>query len=58
MCGLGNVDVLIAYIDGGSGSLLVQALIAGVVGTAATIRVFWSQIKARLFGTKPKEEDD
>ncbi len=53
-----DMQIWFAYIDGGSGSLLIQALIAGVLGAAATIKVFWSQIKLKFFGAKPKVDDD
>lgn len=36
----------LAYIDGGTGSLLIQAALAGILGLAATARVYWVQIKA------------
>lgn len=34
-----------AYIDPGSGSLLVQMLIASVVGVSVGIRAFWGRIR-------------
>ena len=34
----------LAYIDGGSGSLLFQILIAGVLGIGVTIRAYWAGI--------------
>lgn len=35
-----------AYLDPGTGSMLLQGLLATVVGTFAVIRVYWSRIKA------------
>jgi hypothetical protein len=33
------------YIDPGSGSLLFQLLISGVVGFIAVIKIYWHKIK-------------
>jgi hypothetical protein len=41
-----------AYLDPGTGSYIFQLLIAGVVGLAFVIKVFWGRIKGfftRLF---------
>jgi len=49
-----------AYIDPGTGSLILQMLIAVVVGTGFALGVFWKQVKGffvRLFGGKPKTQD-
>jgi hypothetical protein len=34
------------YLDPGAGSIIVQAVIAGVVGVAAALRVYWGKISA------------
>ena len=34
-----------AYIDPGTGTLIVQALIGAVVGSAVAIKIFWKRIK-------------
>jgi hypothetical protein len=34
-----------AYIDPGSGSFLIQMLVAGVLGASVTVKTFWKQIK-------------
>ena len=39
-----------AYIDPGSGSILLQAIIATIVGAGTTISIYWNKIK--LFFTK------
>lgn len=46
---------ILAYIDPGAGSLLIQLLIGGLAGLAALVRFRWSQIKA-TFSKKPQEE--
>jgi len=47
------------YLDPGSGSFLIQLLIATLLGLAVAVRASWSKIKG-WFGVKPKndEEDD
>lgn len=34
------------YVDPGSGSLLFQLLISGLVGFIAFIKIYWSKIKS------------
>jgi hypothetical protein len=46
-----------AYLDPGTGSFILQAAIAGVMGAVFTIKLYWSRIKAKLRGETPKEED-
>jgi hypothetical protein len=52
-----------AYIDPGTGSLIIQVLIAGLVGIIYLIKVFWRNIKEYLLkllrkirGTKKADE--
>lgn len=40
-----------AYIDPGTGSMMVQAIIAAVAGAAVTIRMSWARIRG-WFGRK------
>ena len=50
-----------AYLDPGSGSFLIQILIALFLGGAFAIRAFWGRIKsffARLLGREVLEEED
>jgi len=51
-----------AYIDPGTGSYLLQLLIAGLVGSAFAVKVFWRSITAffaRIFrGKKTSEGND
>lgn len=44
-----------AYIDPGSGSFALQALVAGLLGGLYAIKAFGWKIKEKLFG-KPKSE--
>ncbi len=50
-------NALRAYLDPGSGSLIVQLLIAAIVGILATFRLWKARLLA-LFGIKQESEDD
>ena len=45
------------YLDPGSGSFLIQLLIAVLLGLAVAVRASWSKIKG-WFGVKPKTDED
>ena len=45
------------YLDPGSGSFLIQLLIATALGLAIALRASWSKIKG-FFGVKPKPSDE
>ncbi len=45
------------YLDPGSGSFLIQILIATALGLAIALRASWGKIKG-LFGAKPKSSDE
>jgi hypothetical protein len=45
------------YLDPGSGSFLIQLLIAALLGLGVAIRASWGTIK-KWFGAKPKAEDE
>jgi O-antigen/teichoic acid export membrane protein len=38
-----------AYIDPGTGSLILQALVGAFFACALSIKIFWRRIKARFF---------
>lgn len=42
--------MILAYIDPGSGSILIQVILASFIGGIA---VFWQKIKALFTGKKP-----
>jgi hypothetical protein len=51
----------LAYLDPGSGSYLLQLLIAGALGFAFAIKIFWGRIKGfflRLLGKGAATEAD
>ena len=50
----------LVYLDGGSGSILLQMAIAALLGLGVATRAYWGKIKG-WFGIKSKpstEEDD
>ena len=51
----------LAYLDGGSGSILLQMAIAALLGLGVATRAYWGKIKG-WFGIKSKpstgEDDD
>lgn len=48
---------ILAYIDPGAGSLLIQLLIGGLAGLAALVKFRWNRIRA-AFTKKPQEESN
>ena len=47
-----------AYLDPGSGSFLVQLLIAGIVGVGFLIKAYWKKIKGLFNRSDAKSEED
>ena len=50
-----------AYLDPGTGSLILQMLIAGIIGAMFTIKLYWYRLKAfvaRIFGKVTETERD
>jgi len=50
---------VLPYLDPGSGSFIIQILIASLLGIGLALRSSWGKIRSR-FGRKavPEEEDD
>lgn len=48
----------LAYLDPGSGSYLLQLLIAGLVGSLFVIRASWDKIKNFFRGLFSRGDDD
>ena len=49
-----------AYLDPGTGSIILQSLIAGVIGSMAFARMYWTRLKEvlrRAFGAGQREDD-
>lgn len=43
------------YLDPGAGSILVQVVIAAMVGVTATVKIYWNRISAFLERRKKKQ---
>ena len=57
---LGNdlVDLQLAYIDPGAGSLVIQALVGAAAALLVTGKLYWRKIKSWFGGESPDSEDD
>ena len=47
-----------AYLDPGTGSMMLQALLGGIAGAAVVGRLYWHRLKASVtsrFGAKPRD---
>jgi hypothetical protein len=49
--------VHLAYLDAGSGSLIVQAAVAGFAGMAVAVKLYWRRLTGR-FRRQPAEAAD
>ena len=38
-----------AYLDPGTGSLVIQAVIGALVGVAITLKIYWYKLKEKIF---------
>ncbi len=57
---LGASPAVLAYLDPGTGSMLLQLLIAGILGALFTIKMYWYRFKrffARLLGKEIAEPE-
>ena len=49
---------LYAYLDPGSGSMLVQLLLGGVAGAAVVMKLGWERFKDMFRSSPPKQHDN
>jgi len=47
-----------AYLDPGSGSFIIQLIIAGIVGAGFLLRGYWSKIISFFRGATSEEDDE
>lgn len=50
-----------AYIDPGSGSVLLQLILGGIAGIGVVAKLYWDQVKTRcrsLFGRAERTKDE
>jgi len=45
-----------AYLDPGSGSMLVQLLLGGVAGAAVIVKLGWQRFRGMFGGSRAKDE--
>jgi len=46
-----------AYLDPGSGSYIIQLVVAGLLGGSLAIKIFWGNIKTFVSGLFSKKEE-
>lgn len=46
-----------AYLDPGTGSILVQSLLAGVAGAVAIVSLYWQRVKAFFVNMRKSSRD-
>ena len=51
------MNIFFLYIDPGSGSYLIQVIIAAVLGAAIYFKNFWIRIKSFFSKRKPEDEE-
>jgi len=49
------LDSVAIYLDPGSGSIIIQALIGALVGVGITVKIYWWKIKEKLSKTSKQE---
>ena len=57
LCSISNVN---AYIDPGTGSIILQAILAFIAGAAATVSLWWGNFKMfikKIFKSKKKDNE-
>ena len=47
-----------AYLDPGTGSMLLQGLLAGIAGAVVVLRLYWAKIKAIFSGQRSNSTVD
>lgn len=52
------VDRAQAYLDPGSGSLIIQVLIGGLLGLLVALKLYWGRIIGFITGKKPTDSAD
>jgi Flp pilus assembly protein TadB len=45
-----------AYVDPGSGGMMLQLLLGGVAGAAVIVRLYWQRLLKRIGLRKPDQE--
>ncbi len=45
-----------AYVDPGTGSLFIQAIIGAIIGVGITVKIYWYKLKERFLGINKKND--
>lgn len=49
------MTTILAYLDAGSGSVILQAILGGTAAVAVTVKLYWRRITAFL---RPRRRED
>jgi hypothetical protein len=51
---------VVAYLDAGSGSMILQMLVGGLAAVGVTAKMYWSRIKSflRIGGNEPERQSE
>ncbi len=47
---------LIAYLDPGAGSIVLQVILAGILGLSYTLKIYWRRIVGLFRRNQPKDK--
>ena len=50
------LDSITNYLDPGSGSIIIQAVVGALVGVGITLKIYWFKIKEKLMKTQSKND--
>lgn len=56
LLGIMPTGIAQAYLDPGSGSLIVQIVIAGILGLLVALKMYWGRVIGFFSGRKPEAE--
>ena len=48
----------VAYLDPGTGSMLLQVILGGVAAVGVAIKLYWHKLRAALGATKKTDPED
>lgn len=57
VCLIGFDSTAYAYLDPGTGSMILQLLLGGVAGSLVVIKLYWLKIKGFFSSQPPKETE-
>jgi len=54
-----SIDSAFAYLDPGTGSMLLQVILGGVAAVGVAIKLYWHKIRVAMgFGRKADDRDE